>query len=45
MLSRRISHRDAGPMPPLATSQVDRQAVQVLHDWIKQLRPTSAKSR
>ena len=38
VMLRRISHRDAGHMPPLATSIVDRQAVQVMHDWIKQLK-------
>ncbi|HWG47667.1 MAG TPA: PQQ-dependent sugar dehydrogenase, partial [Gemmataceae bacterium] len=43
VLLRRISHRDAGHMPPLATSQVDHQAVQVIHDWIKQLRPAAAR--
>jgi hypothetical protein len=37
VLLRRISHRDAGHMPPLATSQVDRAAVQVIHDWIKEI--------
>jgi glucose/arabinose dehydrogenase len=35
VLLRRVSHRDEGHMPPLATSTVDREAVQVLHDWIK----------
>ncbi|HTU92405.1 MAG TPA: PQQ-dependent sugar dehydrogenase, partial [Gemmataceae bacterium] len=45
VLLRRISHRDAGHMPPLATSLVDRQAVQVMHDWIKQLKPEAARSR
>jgi glucose/arabinose dehydrogenase len=39
VLLHRISHRRAGFMPPLATSRVDRDAVKVLHDWIKQLRP------
>ncbi|MGH7172597.1 MAG: PQQ-dependent sugar dehydrogenase [Gemmataceae bacterium] len=38
VLLRRISHRDAGHMPPLATSIVDRDAAQVMHDWIKQLK-------
>jgi hypothetical protein len=37
VLLYRISNRDAGHMPPLATSVVDRAAVRVLHDWIKQL--------
>ena len=34
-----VSHRDRGYMPPLATSVVDREAVRLLHDWIKQLGP------
>jgi hypothetical protein len=37
VLLRRISHRDAGHMPPLATEVVDSQAVQLTHDWIKHL--------
>jgi uncharacterized repeat protein (TIGR03806 family) len=41
VLLRRMSHRDAGRMPPLATSVVDRQAVQLMHDWIKQMRPAA----
>src|SRR5262249_7174116 len=39
VLLHRIVHRDAGHMPPLATSLVDREAVKLLHDWIEQLRP------
>ena len=38
MLLRRMSNRDAGHMPPLATSAVDREAVRLMHDWIKQLK-------
>jgi uncharacterized repeat protein (TIGR03806 family) len=38
VLLRRISHRDSGHMPPLATTVVDRQAVQLMQDWIKQLK-------
>jgi glucose/arabinose dehydrogenase len=38
VLLRRIRHRDAGHMPPLATSLVDRQAVELMQDWIKQLK-------
>ena len=41
VLLRRISHREAGHMPPLATSIVDRQAVRLIHDWIKQLPPAA----
>jgi hypothetical protein len=39
VLLRRISHRDPGHMPPLATSLVDHQAVELMHNWIKQMRP------
>jgi hypothetical protein len=39
VLLHRIGHRGPGHMPPLATAVVDREAVQLLHDWIKQLRP------
>jgi hypothetical protein len=43
VLLRRISHRDKGHMPPLATSIVDDEAVRVMHDWIKELKPSEAK--
>jgi hypothetical protein len=36
----RVSSRGKGQMPPLATSRVDRQAVQLLRDWIAQMKPT-----
>jgi uncharacterized repeat protein (TIGR03806 family) len=39
VLLHRMSHRQAGFMPPLATSKVDQQAVTVLYDWIKELKP------
>jgi uncharacterized repeat protein (TIGR03806 family) len=44
VLLQRMSHRDAGHMPPLATSVVDREAVKLMSDWIKQLRPEAVKS-
>jgi uncharacterized repeat protein (TIGR03806 family) len=34
VLLHRVSIRDRGQMPPLATFAVDRNAVQLLHDWI-----------
>ncbi len=37
VLLHRISNRDKGHMPPLATRVVDRQTVQMMHDWIVQL--------
>ena len=33
----RVSHRGDGQMPPLGTSRVDNQAVQLLGDWIMQM--------
>ncbi len=45
VLLQRIRHRGPGHMPPLATSEVDRAAVQVLHDWIKQMPPAPADAR
>jgi mono/diheme cytochrome c family protein len=37
VLLKRISHRDKGQMPPLATRIVDHQAVQLMTEWISQL--------
>jgi uncharacterized repeat protein (TIGR03806 family) len=34
VLLHRISHRDQGHMPPLATSMVDRKAVNLIRQWI-----------
>ncbi len=41
ILYQRVAHRGEGQMPPLATSQKDEQAVQLLYDWISQMKPTS----
>jgi hypothetical protein len=38
ILLARITHRGAGRMPPLASSVVDREAVKLLSDWIRQLK-------
>lgn len=38
VLLRRISHRDKGHMPPLATSVVDQQSVQLMRDWIMEMK-------
>jgi uncharacterized repeat protein (TIGR03806 family) len=43
VLLHRMSNRETGHMPPLATSRVDREAVRLLHDWIQQLRPGEPK--
>jgi hypothetical protein len=34
VLLQRVGTREAGFMPPLATSMVDRKAVEMLRDWI-----------
>lgn len=36
-LLRRISNRDRGHMPPLATSVVDEEAVALLREWIRSM--------
>jgi uncharacterized repeat protein (TIGR03806 family) len=38
VLLKRMAHRDRGQMPPLATRIVDQQAVQLLSEWISQLK-------
>jgi glucose/arabinose dehydrogenase len=38
VLLHRMAHREAGHMPPLATSLVDRPAVAMLREWIRQLK-------
>jgi mono/diheme cytochrome c family protein len=44
VLYQRVARRGPGQMPPLATAEVDRQAVQLLYDWIKQMKPEAKKS-
>jgi hypothetical protein len=44
VLLHRMSHRDAGHMPPLATALVDQEAVELLRAWIRSL-PPAEKSR
>ncbi len=39
VLYQRLLRRGPGQMPPLATAVADRTAVQLLHDWITQLKP------
>jgi uncharacterized repeat protein (TIGR03806 family) len=39
----RLSRRGPGQMPPLATSLVDSGAVQVVYDWIKQMKRVAEK--
>lgn len=45
VLLRRIGHREAGHMPPLATSVVDREAVRLMKEWIEQLKTTRTDPR
>ena len=45
ILYQRVARRGKGQMPPLATSQQDLQAVQLLYDWILQMKPTSENER
>ena len=39
VLFHRISRRGAGQMPPLGTTEVDREAVEMIADWIRGLPP------
>jgi putative heme-binding domain-containing protein len=39
VLVHRLSRRGPGQMPPLVTKRVDERAVQLLRDWIRQLKP------
>ncbi len=41
ILYQRVARRGKGQMPPLATSQQDLQAAQLLYDWISQMKPNS----
>jgi hypothetical protein len=38
MLLRRIAQRGQGQMPPLATSEVDQEAVDMLKEWIRRMK-------
>ncbi len=42
VLLKRLSHRGQGQMPPLATSIVDREGIELLTEWIRQM-PTEKK--
>jgi uncharacterized repeat protein (TIGR03806 family) len=41
ILYQRVARQGKGQMPPLATSQQDLQAAQLLYDWISQMNSTS----
>lgn len=38
ILLQRIAHRDRGHMPPLATRVVDRDAVELMGEWIRRMK-------
>ncbi len=38
VLLRRMSNRDTGHMPPLATTRVDEQAVKLITEWIAEMK-------
>jgi len=40
VLLARVSRHGAGRMPPLSTSVVDKRAVVLLSEWIRQMKPT-----
>ena len=42
VLRQRVSLRGPGQMPPLVTGVVDQQAVQLLREWIAQMKPEKA---
>ena len=44
VLYQRISRRGTGQMPPLGSTEVDRDAVKLIADWIRGLRPAGRKS-
>jgi hypothetical protein len=43
VLYRRISSRGPGQMPPLASAEVDQEAVRLLEQWIAAMKPDVAK--
>ncbi len=45
ILYQRVARGGKGKMPPLATSQQDPQAVQLLYDWISQMKPSSENEK
>jgi hypothetical protein len=45
LLLQRMSVRGRSQMPPLATSLVDERAVEMLRQWIAQLKPATATAK
>jgi uncharacterized repeat protein (TIGR03806 family) len=44
MLLHRLSHRGPGHMPPLATRHVDRAAVEMMRQWIREMKAEVKKA-
>ena len=45
VLLHRISHRDKGHMPPLATRVVDQQMVEAIREWIRTMPAKEASTK
>jgi hypothetical protein len=45
VLLHRISHRDKGHMPPLASRVVDQQMVETIREWIRQMPEEKASTK
>ena len=45
ILYQRVAQQGKGQMPPIITSQQDLQAVQLLYDWITQMKPIPKNER
>jgi len=43
ILYQRLKRRGPGQMPPLATAVADDEAVRLIHDWIKDMKPAPDK--
>ncbi|QDV23522.1 PQQ-dependent sugar dehydrogenase [Aureliella helgolandensis] len=45
VLLHRMRHRGRGQMPPLATSVIDRDAVEIISQWIQSMPPSEREGR
>jgi glucose/arabinose dehydrogenase len=43
MIYRRLALRGTGQMPPLATAEVDREALKLMEEWIRTMKPAEKK--
>lgn len=41
MIYKRISQRGQGQMPPLASAELDREAVKLMEEWIRSMKPAT----